>query len=99
MEIDNDNIIPNDNLFTLNKKRKRTLSEIDNEQKENIKIKKENVKNYLEFELKKPNDIYNKYSDIDNFLIGRKVHTTTENNFNYMCKEIKSDTSIQINDS
>ena len=95
------------NKLSLNKKRKRNKNKDDLEEyedsikeKEKNKIKKEDIKNYLEFTNNNKKDIYNKYSDIESYSIARNIYsTTTQYNYNYICQEIKSDTSIKINDA
>ena len=92
---------------TLNKKRKRNISKNDLESyeskiKENNKnkIKKEEIKNYLDFKNNPQNDIYNKFDDINQYSIAKKFYTTTSKyKYNYICQEIKSNNSIQINDA
>ena len=95
------------NKLSLNKKRKRNKNKDDLEEyedsikeKEKNKIKKEDIKNYLEFTNNNKKDIYNKYSDIESYSIARNIYsTTTQYNYNYICQEIKSDTSIKIIDA
>ena len=95
-------IIENKNeISLLNKKRKRKKFQKDSEEEvleDSIEEKKE-IKNYLNFPIPEK-DIFNKYSEIDQYLIARKICTTTsKNKYNYVCQEIKAENSIQINDA
>ena len=95
-------IIENKNeISLLNKKRKRKKFQKDSEEEvleDSIEEKKE-IKNYLNFPISEK-DIFNKYSEIDQYLIARKICTTTsKNKYNYVCQEIKAENSIQINDA
>ena len=93
--------------LSLNKKRKRNKSKKDLEyfedeikEKEKNKIKKEETKNYLKFENKQSKDAYNKFLDINQYLITRNIFTTTsKDNFNYVCQEIKTDSKFLVNDA
>lgn len=90
-----------DELSTLKKKRKRAknMKDIpDGEEEE--KTEKENIKNYLEFTPEEKYDIYNKYSDIEPYLVARKIYSTTSrNNYNYICQDINPNSNIFINDA
>ena len=95
-------IIENKNeISLLNKKRKRKKFQKDSEEEvleDSIEEKKE-IKNYLNFPIPEK-DIFNKYYEIDQYLIARKICTTTsKNKYNYVCQEIKAENSIQINDA
>ena len=95
-------IIENKNeISLLNKKRKRKKFQKDSEEEvleDSIEEKKE-IKNYLNFPISEK-DIFNKYYEIDQYLIARKICTTTsKNKYNYVCQEIKAENSIQINDA
>ena len=86
-------------IFLLKKKRKRTKSEKDSEVDEDSLEEKKEIKNYLDFP-EPEKDIFNKYSEIDQYLVARKIYTTTsKNKYNYLCQEIKAENSIQINDA
>ena len=102
MQNNNDKNIQTTDLSLLNKKRKKEkLKNLDIiEEKENNKIKKEELKNYLEFPLNPKNYMFNKNSDLEQYLVSRKIYTTTSKyNYDYICQEIKSETTIQINDA
>ena len=95
-------IIENKNeISLLNKKRKRKKFQKDSEEEvleDSIEEKKE-IKNYLNFPIPEK-DIFNKYSEIDQYLIARKICTiSSKNQYNYVCQEIKAENSIQINDA
>lgn len=103
MKKETNKIIQMNDISLLNKKRKKKQSEIDygeNEQKEKNKIKKIEIKNCLKFSLPPKNDIFNKYSDIHQYSIARKVYTSSSKyEYNYICQEIETNKIIQVKDA
>ena len=100
---ENKNSLPKINInLNLKRKRKKTKEESKEEESSSNKKKKIEIKDLLTHHQTPKNNLYDTFSQkIDSFLISRKIYTTSsENNYNYLCQEIKSDTnSIQIKDA